>query len=65
MIVPKEAITELKEIHRTLTGEMLTEAEAQEMAKELFRIFLAVYEPIPKKWLEELPHFKDLFMHET
>jgi hypothetical protein len=63
MIVPKEAVEELIEIHRKLTGELLTEAQAQEMADELFRLFLAVYEPIPKKWLEDLPYLRDLFSH--
>ena len=54
MIVPKEAITELRQIHRQLTGEILTESEAQAMGKELFRLFLAVYEPIPKEWFDDL-----------
>ena len=58
MTIPKEAITELQKIHQKLTGEFLTEAEAQAMAADLFRLFLAVYEPIPKKWRDEFPHFK-------
>jgi len=58
MELPQEAIRELQEIQRRLTGESLTQAEAQTMAQELFRLFLAVYEPIPEKWLEEFPHLK-------
>jgi hypothetical protein len=58
-----EAITELQEIHLQITGEFLSEAEAQAMARELFRLFLAVYEPIPKRWLEELPDFKNHHPH--
>jgi len=55
MTIPKEAIAELKQIHLKLTGERLTDSQAEKMAQDLFRLFLAVYEPIPEKWLEELP----------
>ncbi len=51
MQIPREAITELKLIHRELAGETLTEAEAQMMASDLYRLFLAVYEPVPSEWL--------------
>jgi hypothetical protein len=54
MSVPQEAIRELQAIHQRLTGEYLTEAAAQAMAGELFRLFLGVYEPIPTRWFEEL-----------
>jgi len=60
MIMPKEAIAELRQIHRQLTGEILTESEAQAMGEELFRLFLAVYEPIPKAWLDESGDSKQL-----
>jgi hypothetical protein len=52
MELPKEAVSELKVIHEGLTGEILTDSEAQEMGQDLFRLFLAIYEPLPKKWLD-------------
>jgi hypothetical protein len=54
MEIPKEAIAELKQFHFQVTGEMLSDGEASEIGQELFRLFLAVYEPIPRNWLEEL-----------
>jgi hypothetical protein len=63
MSVPKEALIELKQIHLRSTGELLTDAQAQEMAEDLFRLFLAVYEPIPMQWLEEFPHLKNNHTH--
>jgi len=58
MTIPKEAITELRQIHRQQTGEQLTDGQAEAMAQDLFRLFLAIYEPIPKRWLEELAEEK-------
>ncbi len=65
MIVPKEALTELIEIHRNLTGETLTESQAFEMGENLFELFLSVYEPIPEKWLEEFQNLVDSFKHSS
>jgi len=53
MQLPSQAIRELKRIHYQLSGEMLTDAEASSMGNDLFRLFLAVYEPIPKEWIEK------------
>lgn len=53
MELSSEAIKELKKIHLRLTGEKLTETQATAMGQSLFRLFLAVYQPLPEKWLEE------------
>jgi hypothetical protein len=57
MELPQEAIRELKEVRYRLTGEMLTDSQASEIGQNLFRLFLAVYEPVPKEWLNELKDF--------
>jgi len=53
MEIPPEALRELRQIHYRLTGEKLSNQQAGEMGSNLFRLFLAVYEPVPKEWLEE------------
>jgi hypothetical protein len=54
MEIPGDALGEYKNIHKKLTGDDLTDAEASVMARNLFRLFLAVYEPVPSEWFEEL-----------
>lgn len=53
MEIPTEAIYELKEIFYRLSGEKLTDKEATILGKNLFSLFLSVYEPIPLEWLNE------------
>lgn len=53
MEIPEQALQELKEIHRKLTGEELTDKEVLEMGQNLFRLILAIYRPIPAGKLEE------------
>ena len=53
MNLPKEAIIELQAIYKRQTGKTLTDAEAQVMAANLFRLFFAIYEPIPQSWLRD------------
>ena len=54
MELPPEAVKELIEIHYRLTGEMFTNGQALEMGQNIFRLFLAVYEPVPGEWIIEL-----------
>lgn len=64
MEIQPESIEELRQIHKKLTGEELTDKEAEEMAENLFRLVAAVYRPIPKdrleKHLEEYPELQKL-----
>jgi urease accessory protein UreF len=53
MELPVEALSELQQIHCRLTGEKLSNQQASEMGRNLFRLFLAVYEPVPTQWSEE------------
>jgi len=54
MEIPKEAIADLKQIHQGLTGETLSDSQASAMAEDLFRLFVAVYEPLPKVMIDKL-----------
>lgn len=53
MEIPSEAIEELRQIHKKLTGEEFTDNETEEMAQNLFQLISAVYRPIPKDQLEK------------
>ncbi len=48
MEISKEAKIELKQIHLEQTGEELTPQEVEVMAQDLFYLFDAIYQPIPK-----------------
>ncbi|MEW5922364.1 MAG: hypothetical protein AB1746_00100 [Candidatus Zixiibacteriota bacterium] len=52
MDIPQKAKTELKNIHLKQTGLTLTDHEAEVMAQNLFQLFEAIYQPIPKEWLK-------------
>jgi hypothetical protein len=52
MEIPQKAKTELKNIYFKQTGEKLTDQQAEVMAQNLFQLFEAVYQPIPREWLE-------------
>lgn len=48
MEISKQAKNELKQIHLKKTGELLTDIEIEEMAQDLFYLFYAIYNPLPK-----------------
>lgn len=62
MEIPEQALAELKEIHRKLTGDELSDEDVLVMGQALFRLFFAIYNPIPKSSLvdsiDKFPEFK-------
>ncbi len=61
MEIPEPAIHELKAIHLSQSGENLSDDEAREMAQNLFRLFIAIAKPFPKKLLkDQLQEFPEL-----
>ena len=48
MEISQNAKNELKQIYFKLTGEQLTDLEAEQMAQDLFCLFDSIYRPIPK-----------------
>ena len=48
MGLSKEAIDELKKIHKEKSGETLSDAEVEEMGLRLLRLFKIIYRPIPE-----------------
>jgi|GEM_PF-2673483 len=53
MEIPEQALQELKEIHRKLTGEELSNQKVLEVGQNLFRLFFAIHIPIPKNTLAD------------
>ncbi len=49
MEISQEAKTELKQLHLEQTGEKLSAQEVEVMAQDLFYLFDAIYQQIPKK----------------
>lgn len=61
MEIPEAAVQELKAIHLQQSGEHLSDKEALEMAQNLFRLFMAVAKPFPKRLLkDQLQDFPEL-----
>jgi len=58
MQLSKEAIEEFKEIYKKDTGKELSDQKDYEMARNLLRLFKAIYRPIPKDKEKE---FKKLY----
>lgn len=55
MEISREAIQELRQIHKKLTGEGLSDGQTLEMAQKLFEfeLVMVVYKPIPSEYVME------------
>lgn len=49
MEISQEAKSELKQIHFEQTDERLSAQEVEVMAQDLFYLFDAIYQPLPKE----------------